>query len=164
MVNFKQVAIANGLYLVSFLACAISAYIVPTFISETVSAFTGIGFTNDTLEAIAWVGLIIIWVLSLIVMPVAIQIIGLMETDNKPDNSKLGNIKLMIIGVLWFLFSALTIYLARNWPATLISIIPSDYTILKILFWMELATAIIMNTLVIPAYTIMQGKGEETTT
>lgn len=153
MTNYKHIAIGNGIFLVSYLGALITSYLFPTFMDVMTTAFSDYNLPDSTFQGIGWIGIILIWVLSMLVAPNALIIMGLQEPKNAPSP-----MLEITKGVTWAICSTLVIYFAWDWVNTLSTAINTGYTLLLVLFYMSIISMIIMNTIAIPAYIIIKNK------
>lgn len=153
--NFKEILKGNLLFMFGFFYGIISVSIIPPFLTAVVSAFTG-SFESNTLPAIIWIGLIITWILTMFILPIARIYDGLVqEVPKENQNPIIG----ATTGILWFLFTLLIIYFAWYWVPILASNINTDYTILVVLYWISVITAIIINAVIVPIFIINKNRG-----
>lgn len=173
MVNYKLVLQGTGLYITGFLGSLIGGYILSPLL-DGLSTFANGASYDTTLQGIGWLGLIIIWILSTIVVPLAIVVQGLME-EQEGDTNPTPTLLSVTGGVLWAIFTILIFYfvskagmitaLADNIPTSTNNLLIDasgsavDFTLLLILFWMSVAATIISNVFIVPGYIIAKYRG-----
>ena len=98
---------------------------------------------DSTLGGIMWIGVIIVWLLSLIVVPLGIIIYAL----TTPENNKQPLFQ-MITGILYGLFTWLLVYVA--WYATdnLANLMVNELTLA--FYWIGLTLLILLNGIGVP--------------
>lgn len=108
---------------------------------------------GDTIEGIIWVGVILIWALTSIVLPIYFMNAGAREEDNIPNAVK------VIAGTLIFFFSIMITYQAWFMLTGISNAMTS--TTQQAFFWIGLIANWITITLIVPTYLIMEGTGTE---
>lgn len=186
MVDYKLILSGNALFLTGILGMILMGYLMPGIFTnlndsfnnipdQTVTTLTGDTAIitqnveqNATFEAIGWIGVIIIWVLITLVMPLALIVYGLtgqiIPTKNNTATQEPLTILEVVKAVLWGLFTILIFYLGRFWItsfADVINTIQTDHTLILIIFWMTVIVAVFVNVIVIPIYIIIQYRGTE---
>lgn len=168
MVNHKLLIKGTVLYLTGFLGSLILGYIMVPLM-DAMATFAGGADYDAPLQAIGWLGVIIVWILSTMVVPLAITIEALME-EQEGDTTKTPTMLSIAGGVLWALFTILIFYyvnrmgfitgLAAAIPTTANALlldangIAVDFTILLIIYWMAIVATVLVNTVIVPGYII----------
>lgn len=144
-----------GYGLVSFFTGVFLMMITLPIINNLTTALnTGTNATGDTIEAIIWIGVILVWLLSTIILPTYFIHVGAREEDKIPGFAK------VIIGGLLFFFGILITY--QSWFMITGISDAMDTTTLKTFFWIGLIINWIMLVIITPTYLIIEGTTNKT--
>lgn len=145
MVDVKLINYGSGAWLIGWFIIFVSQYIFPILLNLL--------YINDTIDSVYWIGIVLMWFLLVLVVPIGLYIVGL-----KKDDSKIFNIMGIAYAGIHFFVSIILLYLTYYIHEIFIGLI--HYDILKILYWVSVIVVFIFNVLVIPIYIIINTKNE----
>lgn len=144
MTDYIKILSGIGAYMVGIFGSLMIQYIMPPLIA----------FLSDwpTVEGIMWIGVIIVWSLMMVIVPIGVITWGLTTKGEITPNPFF----LIIIAFFWSIFSIFIIYLTQGWITPITQII--TYDLLGVLFWIGYISQVLTNTIGIPAYLIIEAK------
>lgn len=138
-------------FLVGYFLCVVTQYVVPA-LADVVSADTLMSTTSvSTVGKIIWLGLIIVWVLALIVVPLAFAVWGITTPTERQSPILAG-----IGSILYFVFAILLTWAIYFWVTPLADSL--IYNPLKAMFWVGLVGVWLINVIITPMMGIAEAK------
>lgn len=150
MVNLKTTALGTVAFFLGYVFTAITSYLIPDLIDAI--------DMSTSLKVIIWAGLIILWVLSLVVVPAAIKVYGL--TDKTTTVQQIPGIA---VGVLYGLFAAALAYATWGWTTPMTGVFDttlngSSQTLLLATFWIGYIIIWFSDIIIVPYSVITEAK------
>lgn len=152
MVNFSRVFKGAGLWFVGLIVMFLINALIPSTINILDNSLQ-IGDTS-LLRAFIWLGIIIIYILACLVLPMWNIIEGLKEGES-------GKFSYILIGIIFWIFSLGFVYVQYHYLPQLATVLATD-GLTKAIFWGSTIITWITIVMIVPLYMIIKGyeKGE----
>lgn len=144
--DIKKIMMGTAFFIIGYIFVAITQWMFPYLID----AVDTLGMA-DSLQGILWFGVIIVWIIALVVLPIAFIVWGLMKYEQS-QNPMLN----ITFAVLWSVFTLAITYFTYFWLPILAAAL--EYQILIALFWVGIVVILVTNVIIAPTYVIVQAK------
>lgn len=156
MVDLLKAGAGTFTYLIGCFIMLLTLHIVPPLANYLQNETTISG--ASTLAGIIWFGLILIWILGTLVIPIGLMVWGI----TIPSEIK-NPVFLMSIGILWFIISSAFSYFSYYMTSSISEMMSAtiggvEYILPVVLFWIGLVAIWIFNIGVIPTYFIIESR------
>lgn len=145
MTDYKMILKGYGTFIGALAMIVVLNYIVPTLVSVGESIFS----SNTDISGIIWFGLIVLYVLAGVVMPLVFIYMGITAPE-EPGN----NIVEIILACLMFLFNLLLTFKGYYIVTSIASMIEDGFVLA--IFWVGLIAIWLATTFITPAYVIIK--------
>lgn len=151
MVNFQRIFTGIGIWFVAL----ICMYILNTLVPPTINTLDDVLQIGDTslLRAFIWLGIIIIYILSTIVLPLWNIVEGLKDGES-------GKFSYIIIGIVFWIFALGFVYVQHSYLPQLAAVLATD-GLTRAIFWASTIITWIGIVVVVPLYLIIKGYTEQ---
>lgn len=147
--DIKRLLIGTAIFFLGYFLSITLHAIIPLFV-ETYNSPNNINEEKSNIAGIIEIGVIIIYLLGMIGVPIGFYISGLHESES--DKHVFG----MLGGILWFFFTVLLLYFGWFMIRAMGNSI--DDTLLAGIFWAGCINILLWNLIIIPGYVINKAR------